>query len=298
MNNSIFKNQNDKYLLKCLAAQRKEYSFAKKADTCKNVMTVALAFFSILSSAIDNDMLSAILCLFAISILIASRHVDTYILKHRKHAALIQQYFDVKLFNSVIGQGTIKWGPLPTKTDLAESISAVDDFEVEQVKNWYSDYSDLNPVSQVFYCQKENIRWDSEIRSEFKWLIVCVCSILLIVLMVIAFAINPSIIKCISVLAWFLPIADYCLSFIINLRKDINRLEKIKEQSKDVEKLLSNNSLQQSYDELSKLQHQIMDNRENATLVPDWFYHLRKNRHQKNEDKIADTIQNMSNKPY
>lgn len=292
MDNGIYKRQNSNHLLKCLVAQRWEYSMAKKADAGKNIATIFLVILSMISSAITNDVLTSISCLFAIVLLIFSRHIDIYKIKHRKHAALIQQYFDVVLFSEAIGQDVMKWGLLPTKTDLAESISKIDDSKLEPLKNWYCDYSELAPAWQVFCCQKENIRWDSRLRTEYKWLVIGVPALVLLALTIIALTMNPSFIKFICVLAWFLPVADYGFSLMRNLQEDIRRIEKLKEQSDEVERLISDNCIEQSYDQLITLQRQIMENRENATLVPDWFYKLRKDKHQESQQRIADTLQN------
>lgn len=290
MDNTIFKNQNTKQLLKCLAAQRHEYSIAKKANMGKDIATIIFGVYSMLTSVIDSDLLSALSCLFAITILIVNRHIDIYTLKHQKNAALIQQYFDATLFSSIVDVDTIKWGPLPTQTELAESTSTVVDSMLEPFKNWYNDYSTLSPAWQVFCCQKENIRWDARLRSEFKYLVISALSITLIALVITALTINPSIIKFINIFAWFLPIADYGFNTINKLRDDIARLDLLKKQAEDVEIQLANNNTYQIYDKLISLQQKIMDHRQSSILVPDWFYQIRKNKHQKREANIADTL--------
>ncbi|MEM1484247.1 S-4TM family putative pore-forming effector [Oscillospiraceae bacterium PP1C4] len=292
MVNSIFKRQNDKYLLKCLVAQRKEYSAAKCASAWKSYLTVVFAAISVVASLLDIDMLSAISSLLAIALLVTTRHIDTYTEKHRKHAASIQQYVDVMLYSFVLGSEAAEWGNLPSGTDFAESISVIEDTSLEPVKNWYSDYSSLEPVQQVFYCQKENLRWDFKLRVEFKRIMLCAFAAVLVVLTIASFTVNPSLIKFICTLSWLLPIADFCFSYYSNLQNDIQRLNKMKEKSDSIEQMLSEGDPDKYRPALISLQQQILDSRENAVLVPDWFYRLRQSKHQNDEDKIADVIQN------
>ena len=42
------------------------------------------------------------------------------------------------------------------------------------------------------------------------------------------------------------------------------------------------------------LQYKIRERREVGFLIPDWFYKMRKGKHQKQEDSIAETIVNLS----
>lgn len=292
MDNSIYDMQNNENMLKCLVAQRRDYSLGKRANAYKSFFTVAFAVLAIAASLVDNEMLSAISCLCAIILSITSRHIDVYVVKQKKHAASIQQYFDVNLFSSVIGNSTCDWGDLPTKIDIAESISDIDFSETIPVRNWYSDYSTLSSTEQVFRCQQINIRWDAKLRSEFKWFIVIFFSALLLFLAFVAIVVNPTFVKCIRVLAWILPIADFSFSYYNGLCKDIKRLAVLKQQSNLVEQALSSGEACEI--QIINLQKLIMENRENAVLIPDWYYNRRQSTHQRKENSIADTVKAMS----
>ena len=284
--------QNNDNMLKCLVAQRQDYSFGKRANACRGFFTIVFAALAVGASLVDNEVLSAISCLCAITLSIISRHIDDYVVKQKKHAASIQQYFDATLFSAAMETATSGWGSFPTKTDIVESISGIENADLESVKNWYSDYSKLSPTEQVFRCQQTNIRWDAELRSEFKWLVVISSGVILLLLAGMAIAINPTFVKCISVLAWMLPIADISFGYYDGLRKDIKRLEAIRQQSNIVENALSNGETCES--KIINLQTLIMENRANAVLIPDWYYNKRQDAHQKKEDSIADTVQKMS----
>lgn len=292
MGNSIYDMQNNENMLKCLAAQRRDYSLGKRANAYKSFFTVVFAVLAIAASFADNEVLSAISCLCAIVLSIMSHHIDVYVVKQKKHAASIQQYFDVALFSSVIGNSTCDWDDLPTKIDIAESISDIESSEMTHVRNWYSDYSMLSPTEQVFRCQQTNIRWDAKLRSEFKWFIVISSSVLLLLLVFIAIAANPTFVKCIRVLAWILPITDFSFGYYNGLCKDIKRLEALKQQSNLVEQALSSGEACEI--QIINLQKLIMENRENSVLIPDWYYNKRQSTHQGKENSIADTVKAMS----
>lgn len=292
MGNNIYDMQNNDNMLKCLVAQRRDYSLGKRANAYKSFFTIAFAVLAIVASLVDNEVLSVISCLCAIILSIMNRHIDGYVVKQKKHAASIQQYFDVTLFSSAIGNSTCDWGGLPTKTDIAESISDIKSSETTPVRDWYSDYSTLSPTEQVFRCQQTNIRWDAKLRSEFKWFIVISSSAILLLLVCIAIAVNPTFVKCISVLSWILPIANFSFGYYDGLHKDMKRLEELKRQSNIVERALPNSEACET--EIINLQTLIMESREAAVLIPDWYYNKRQSTHQRKENRIADTIQTMS----
>lgn len=292
MGKGIYDTQNNENMLKCLVAQRRNYSLGKRANAYRSFLTIAFAALALVASLADNDVLSAFACLCAIILSIINRHIDDYVVKQKKHAASIQQYFDATLFSAALGNVASDWSGLPTKTDVVESISDIENVDLEPVKNWYSDYSTLSPTEQVFRCQQTNIRWDAKIRSEFKWLIAASSSIILLLLVCIAIVVNPTFVKCISVLAWILPIADVAFSYYDGLCKDIKRLEALKQQSNLLEQVLSSGEACET--KIINLQKLIMKNRETAVLIPDWYYNKRQSTHQRKENRIADTVQAMS----
>jgi len=292
MGNNIYDMQNNDNMLKCLVAQRRDYSLGKRANAYKGFLTIIFAALAVAASLVDNEVLSAVSCLCAIILSIMNRHIDDYVVKQKKHAASIQQYFDVTLFSAAVGNATSDWGGLPTTTDIVESISDIENADLSPVKNWYNDYSGLSPSEQVFRCQQTNIRWDAKLRSEFKWLLVISSGIILLLLSCIAFVFNPTFVKCISVLAWILPIADVSFGYYDGLHKDIKRLNAMRQQSNIVENALSNGETCES--KIINLQTLIMEGRETSVLIPDWYYNKRQNAHQRKEDRIADTVQKMS----
>lgn len=291
MNTSIYEAQNYENPLKILVAQRQEYRLGKSANVIEGCLIIAHIIIIMIASYVNNDTFSALSLLYTSVLTIISCYIRTHINRHRTHAALLQQYFDVTLFSSAIGNDPSDWGELPTKTDIIESISSIDVSKLESVKNWYNNYSDYEPTKQVLLCQKANISWDKKLRTEMKGYMVILFFAISVVLMALAFIFNPSFIRFITILTWLSPLAYYFIRNFCSLHKDIKRLEELIQRSDEIDSLLSRR--QEATSEIIKLQQLIMDNRKNATLIPDWFYKIRKDAYQKVENVIADTERKM-----
>ncbi len=182
---------------------------------------------------------------------------------------------------------------MPTKSDLADAVSKYGDKDTAAFVNWYSDYSSMNGESQVFYSQSENIRWDSTLHKEFKGFYVILMGVIALSFLITLLVFNPSFAKVFFVLSWLLPIAEYGYSVIKEVNESISLLRDADNFSKELEKKLKTNSSKTLRKELIKLQHKIWNRRANGYLIPDWFYKLFMKKHQKKEDKIARTIQDL-----
>lgn len=108
----IFVQQNDKQLLKCLVAQRQEYGNAKKAEAWKGRLILFLVIVSILASWLNVEWLTAVSSLLAMSLLVISKYIDISVSEHKKHAASIQQYFDITLYSDALRTDNSAWGAL------------------------------------------------------------------------------------------------------------------------------------------------------------------------------------------
>lgn len=305
MVNSIYEKQNDSQILKCIAAQKKEYNKAKIKKYCYDCSVLGFGIFSIVASYVNSDLITAIAFLFAVIIEIVGKYIDKYIIVHKKKAAYIQEYVDVSLYNFILKDNINDWGNIPSDTELAETFYTVIDKDIEEVKYWYSDYSKLTPAEQIYYCQKENLRWDNKLRNDFKNLIFTIFFIIILILVTTAFIIDPSWTKILIVLSWILPLIDFCYCYWNGLENDIKRLKDLKEKSVEIDSFFSKNHLYTNYKDnderlefirskFIELQKALFKHRENAILIPNWFYKVKKDKYQKIENKIAYEIQNMN----
>ena len=290
MDDKILTTQNDPFLLQCLIAQKSEYSRAKKAGSKKLIFIILFTIFSIYSTTNESDLLSAIASLLAVGLLIYNKHSDKQISSLQKHAASIQQYFDVTLFSSAIGGTKEEWGELPNKSDLANSISNIIPDNKTDVGNWYNVCSSLPITTQIFYCQRENVRWERELRQSYIhfqiWIFIFITSVTLASLLYF----NPSAVKVISTLSCLLSIGEHVYSACRQIIENISRLQKIESLCEYFECRRSEDGCQPSKNDLIRLQCKIRENRESCYLIPDWFYELNKKEQHKKEDIISKTI--------
>ena len=292
--NSIFACQNERFLLECQLAQRNEYSHAKKASRLKSIMTLAFTTLSVVASILDVDTLSAVSSLFAVGLVVFNKYSDEHISSHKKHAASIQQYIDVTLFASAVGGAKSEWGELPNKTDLAKAISEFSGTDTSDMKDWYSDYSTLPGEAQVFHCQRENVRWDYGLHKSYICLQLGILLAAIVAMIVTMFIVNPDFIKLICILSWLTPLAEYTYSVCKEIFESISLLRKIDSFCNQIENKLSGDNNVSIKQELIDLQYKIRERREVGFLIPDWFYKMRKGKHQTQEDSIAETIVNLS----
>lgn len=290
---SIYTRQNESFLLQCQTAQRNEYSKAKSIARLKAILTLAFAILSVVSSVLDVNWLSAVSGFLAVALVLFNKYSDEEINAIKKHAASIQQYIDAEIFSPLIDANNTDWGDIPSKTDLAESISKFGDNDTSSFVNWYSDYSSLSGEFQIFYCQRENVRWDSTLHRKFRnFLIILLCVITFAVLATFI-VVNPSFVKAFLVFSWFLPVAEYFFSVIKGVNESISILHDADNYSKKLEKTLKTHSSKVIKKELIMLQYKIWNRRANGYLIPDWFYEFHRKIHQEKEDAIAKTIQSL-----
>lgn len=290
---SIFNRQNDAFLLRCQVAQRNEYSKAKSLARRKAFFTLAFAILSVASSVLDVDWLSAASSFLSVALALYNKHSGEEIKGMKKHAASIQQYIDVTIFAPAIDASVSDWGDIPSRSDLAESVSEYDGADVSAFLNWYSDYSSLTGESQVFYCQKENVRWDYALHKGYRKLFEALLCVVALAVLVAFVMVNPSFVKVFLVAAWFLPVAEYSLSIIKEVNESISILRDANDFAKALEEKLNASSSRTLKKEIIKLQHKIWNRRANGYLIPDWFYEFHRKTRQEKEDNIARTIQNL-----
>ena len=209
---SIFDHQNDTFLLRCLSAQRCVYSRAKLAAQLKTVFTISFAVVSATASILDIDWLSASASLMAVALLIFNKYSDGYIASRKKQAASVQQYIDATLYAAAIHCDISDWGDIPEKSELAATVSKYENTDTSDMKNWYSNYSGLPVEEQVFRCQSENISWDYCLHKSFRTLQIFLLTVVVIVMLAMSIITNPTFVKIICIMSWFVPIAEYAYS--------------------------------------------------------------------------------------
>ena len=290
MNNIILTQQNDPFLLQCLLAQRSEYTKAKIASRNKLIIITLFTIFSMYSLTDDSDILSAIASLFAVVLIIFNKNSEKHISSLQKHAASIQHYFDATLFASAIGGTKDEWGELLNKSDLANSISNITATDTTDVRNWYRVSTSLPVTSQIFYCQRQNVRWEQELRKSYIYLQIGIFLFVTLTMLATLLFINPSVVKVISMSSCLVSIGEHTYSICRQIIGNILLSQKIESLCDHIENKITEDHYQPTKNDLIRLQHKIKENRENCYLIPDWFYRIQKEEYQKREETISRII--------
>ena len=141
MTNSIYSKQNDIRMLKCLTAQRKKYKTARKKALIKDYAIVGFALFSLFASFVNSDVVDAIAFLLLSILSVLKPQIDYDLIKLKRTAAEIQNYVDVTLYTYVLDNPSLDWKPFLKDDIVDEYICNINKYEMNDVKNWYSDYS-------------------------------------------------------------------------------------------------------------------------------------------------------------
>lgn len=293
--NNIFHWQNDKLLLQFQMMQRAEYAHAKKKSGIKEIIIFTYAIASVIASFIDIDWVSALLSLIATVLVIANKYLDEHIQLIKQHAASVQQYIDVELYSKALEMDRAEWGGLPTKTELVKAVLPVVSGNTFEVQDWYSDYSTLSCEEQVFYCQRENVRWNYDLLNSFKRFEAVTLSVVCAVMLGIFIKTDITFTKILCFLAWIAPIAEYAYSEHKEINKSIELLTNIDKLCNEIERDFSKNP-SEIKKKLINLQYRIKEKRELGYLIPDWFYRLKQPKQQIKEDNMAEKISNLDDK--
>lgn len=293
MSKSIYEKQNEPLLINCLCAQRKGYSDLKLLNCVRYSISIGITtVLTVLLFIFDNPILEAFTTVMAIIIIIADKYFDSFVDNRQKFYAKIQQYFDIVCFNEVSENKLESEESIFTKNEIAELTSGNYSQKLkDDVTYWYNDYSSFIPVEQVFYCQKENIRWNKKNNVRFKRLV----RFLLVVVMIsiISFSIvkNIEILKLVGIISCGLTFFDFSLDILLSLKNDYKKISKIEKLAHDIESQLSCSNI---YDEISNLQSKIFDYRCECLCIPDGFYKIFKFRDEERENKIVNNLKELT----
>ena len=292
MDNSICTQQNSDVILGCLVAQSEEYTKAKRNQFVNLIAIVLLSLLTTISSFCNDAHFLAVVSLAAVVVAIASKKLEKREKSIREHAAMIQQYIDSSLYSGVTNTDQNRWGPSLTSSDIAEIISGIDNDAKIAKRDWYSDYSTMSPEDQVFYCQKENLRWDRKLRNDYTRFVSLSFGALALISIVAALIINPSFTKTVIVIAGLVPALDHCFSVSKSVKQDTDCVQAIEKKCNEIEKD-TDAQCEDLCEKLISIQKLIYDHRRNGYLIPDWFYSKHQKKYQKEESQIADSIKRM-----
>ena len=292
MDKSIYEKQSDTLIIQCLFAQRHKYSQAKLVAYVYFILcVVAVCVITVLKSIIHSETISGLSLVLSLMTFLVAFPLNKLISKIRTEAAEIQQYIDTTLYSSnQYSHLNSKWSCPITKDRVIEIVSKYPQSGFTYNDKWYEDYSTCDYSKQILLCQKENLRWDNDLRKKYATAYKVIMYVIIVSIFVAAAIINPSFLNFLSIALWCLPFIKYLWSFNKHMKEDDNRITKLKNTA---DNLLNNLWLILDGDELIQkeieLQNGIFEHRKKAVLIPNFFYKLCRSKQQKNEEKIAES---------
>lgn len=263
--NIIFKRQNEEEMQSLVLAQHYTYKSAKLWSAILFILLVIIPTVANIILYFDiNDTYVGVIAFFSIIILFFGEIVKNIIQSEKNKAAMIQQKFDLYVFNM-------------------NNISAIDEniiaLQVEKYKkknwnrkiNWYQNYEEIDSTKVVFFCQKENVDWTENLSKKYKQFL-----IIMIVIVWISFVLNfilnnSSIIKMLSILVTSLPLLGFGLNIYSKIYRDEKDFDEIKNIVKGINDDINEISLNKLMNITYSLQILIYRHRQSRYLVPDWF---------------------------
>ncbi len=296
MDKSIYEKQSNTLIIQCLFAQRKKYFQAKVVAGLYFFFCVVLVcVFAVLKSITHNELITGLSIGLSFATFFAAFPINSYISKIRTEAAEVQQYIDTTLYSSnQYSHLNNKWNCPLTKDRIIEMVSKYPQSGFTDNDKWYEDYSTCDYSKQILLCQKENLRWDSDLRKKYASAYKALMYVIIALIFVAAAIINPSFLNFLSIALWCIPFIKYLWSFNKHMKEDDNRITTLKNAS---DNLLNNWGLILDGDELVQkaieLQNGIFEHRKNAVLIPDFFYKICRPKQQKNEEDIAENYKKV-----
>lgn len=279
---SIFRKQNEREFLLLQKAQRSTYTKAKRTLYPGAIISVlGITIFAILTVRFESSLIYSLSSFFAIAAFAINEYLGKKTSSLIGEAAKIQQTIDVRLFQMPDNCHTL------VPSEIAEYSALYSEDDLNEFNNWYSDYSDLDFPKQVFYCQKENIRWDRRLREKYADLILKLMFVFPVLLILHAIFFNLTAAQFFAVASWLFPLEQLLVMQWMGLRSNIELLDETGREYTAIETSYNGYSSNEINCKLCGMQSYICEHRKRAILVPDWFYQKHQRRMQAFEDNIA-----------
>ena len=130
-------------------------------------------------------------------------------------------------------------------------------------EDWYNDYSSLPYNKAVFYCQKENIRWDLDLRKRYQYLLLSLAVISIGLILLCAILTHKSVATLVLSFASGLTVLEYFINSYVKLSKDINTQLNLKRITEGIER--NNDNEIELWSKIERLQYKIFEYRKKHT---------------------------------
>jgi hypothetical protein len=276
-----------------LAAQKQIYKNCKIIDYLVIFFSVLMPFFCAIVEIFfsKNNKMISFTYIFAIIGMIVSLFIANHIEKLQVVAAKIQLLFDMEVYQ-------LQWDSklLGKKSNFTQTIAGkskkilAKEKERKKILDWYpKEYDKLTIKRAIFFCQRANINWDSNIRILYKTFCCTLITIMVIIILASSILMDESLHIVLSKIIFIFPLMYWLSTKIVYINKDIRRLDELKDLFLD--------DSNRNDDELLQIQSYIYENRKNCTLIPDWFYSINRKK-QENEMNMTAVIEIENNEQF
>lgn len=287
---TIQKRQNEEKMQQMVVAQHFAYSSAKR-------WVIALFFILVIFPVGINialyfrlsDMIIGLLALCVIILLVLGEVVRGIIQKHKKAAAMIQQQFDLYVFDMKANYGL-------DENIISETIEKYIKKDWHRKKNWYQDYENMSNSKAVFYCQKENIDWTGNIAKRYKNFLLIIISLLLISFAINLIIQNQSVIKMLLIIIAAMPLISYGVSSYKKIMHDDYERKDMDKFARSINSNIDKLSEAELNEKTNILQTMIYKFRQTKYLIPDWFESIHYKRLQAIENRKTKARLDKENK--
>lgn len=277
--NDIFKKQNEPKMHELLVAQHFTYKLAKRKSY---LLFTLLVFIPIIINIILlfklSDTIVTILTFFTLSLIFLNTPLQSSICKQKKLAAMLQQQFDCYLFDMAISDDI-------DSNLIAIQLEKYKEKDWKRKRNWYQNYESIEYEKAIFFCQKENIDWTSNIDKKYYGLLITLLIPTLSLYIVNLILHNAAIITIFSNIIIFLPLFQYMISLRQKIKNDKQELIEINKFANEIEKDFEHISSLELNTKLYCLQKLIYKFRQTKLLIPDFFNNIHHNKLQAIEER-------------
>lgn len=287
--NGIAARQNEARSIDLLAAQRQLYSEAKNISHYQFFCCILIpALLPFLKTANLSAPLLGLIVLIAVIITLVNTYFFEKIIKHKREcSAKIQEFFDTYVlqipWNKEISG--VKENAIRDCLHLSQKYKQKNS-SLENLKDWYpTEYSDLNIADGRILCQKVNASYDEQIRVKFKYFLIILFWLSVMLFFVVSIIFNKSFVE--SLVLFFAPLVPVTIYLHKRLSENLEsmmRLENILHQADALVEESKLASTPRTILEMDsrKLQNDIFKHRSSAFLIWDWFYFMNRPKQESN----------------
>ena len=273
------------------------YKRGKILSYCVLICSVLVpVLFSVAQKFLKDDTIVASLCILYFWVWCVNLILRNQLARYKYYGACFQQIFDknVLKINDTVND-FISSQIIQTEQRL-KLMKKYSNKKRAPKEDWYNDYSSLPYNKAVFYCQKENIRWDLDLRKRYQYLLLSLAVISIGLILLFAILTHKSVATMILSFASGLTVLEFFLNSYFKLNKDINTQLNLKRITDEIESDIDNDSA--LWSKIEMVQYKIFDYRKKAYLIPDWFYKIFRKKDQEVSDMFAEELRNKKKEAH